>query len=226
MSEREIEAMVRETAVWVRSMDDEPLLGGVIRGDASREEYVAFLAATYHYVRWSGPILAATAEGIARSGRLPWLSAVMNRKAGEESPHDRWLLHDLAGCGENPELIKAAPVPTAVRAYVAWSLTRAEEGSPGFLGAAYALEVISMERATRAAQNLVARRAIPGIEDAVSFLRGHGEADPGHVEALHDAFRRLDDPRDQAAVALSASVLRALYPRFFPARVAWIRAAA
>jgi hypothetical protein len=66
-----------------------------------------------------------------------------------------------------------------------------------------------------AARNLCARKAIPNIEDAVSFLDGHGDADPGHIALLTDILRQIKDPSDQAAIILSAAVLRALYPRFF-----------
>lgn len=223
MSRDTVTQMSRETIAWIHEIDQHPLIGSVIRGEASREDYVAFLSATYHYLRWSGPLLARTAEGLRRRGRAAWLAAVLDRKCGEESSHERWVLQDLERCGENVDLIKAAPVPTAVRAYLAWSLTMADAGSPAFLGAAYALEVISMERAGVAAQNLIARRAIPEIEHAVTFLQGHGEADPGHVAAILDVLQRLDDPRDLSAVALSASVLRALYPCFFPAERAALR---
>jgi pyrroloquinoline quinone (PQQ) biosynthesis protein C len=214
----DLDRMERETASWIEAMDQDPLIGRVGRGDASREEYVTFLGATYHYVRWSGPLLARTAEGIRRRGRYPWLAAIVERKTREESPHDRWILRDLARCGVNPELVKAAEPPTAVGAYVAFGLALADDGSPALLGAAYALEAISDARAGAAAQRLGARRGIPGIEGAVSFLAGHGEADAGHVAVLRQVFQRIDEPGDRAAIALSASVLRALYPRFFAPR--------
>ena len=91
----------------------------------------------------------------------------------------------------------------------------AEAGSPAFLGYAYGLEFISMSRAQVAAENLLARAAIPEIEDASSFLVGHGIADPGHVALLEQVLGRIEDPEDQAAILLSASMLRVLYPLFF-----------
>ena len=205
----------RESTALVDSIDRDPLLGSVIRGDASRAEYVGFLGATYHYLRWSGPLLAETAEGLRRSGRCPWLLAIVDAKTAEESPHDGWVLDDLRKCGENVELVKAQAAPRAVDAYVQWSRTMAQEGSPAFLGAAYTLEFMSMHRAKMAADNLRARGAIPHIEEAVSFLEGHGDADVGHIELLSEILRRIEDPRDQEAIALSAAVMRALYPRFF-----------
>jgi hypothetical protein len=205
----------RECQALVQCIDDHPLIGAVVRGDASRDEYIRFLVATYHYVRWSGPLLAATAAGLRRRGHHPWLAALAETKAEEESPHDRWALDDLRCCGENVELVKLAPAPLAVRAYVDWSLAMADDGSPAFLGAAYALEFMSMSRARLAANNLQARGEIPGIDRAVSFLAGHGDADVGHVALLADVLARLDDPQDAEEIRLSAAMLRRLYPRFF-----------
>jgi hypothetical protein len=210
-----VSTIEHDSTEWIHAMDNDPRVGGIIRGDASREEYIAFLAATYHYVKWSGPLLAKTAEGLRRSGRFPWLVGVVDQKTAEESPHDGWVLDDLKKCGANVEIVKASAPPAAVEAYVRFSLAMAEEGSPAFLGAAYSLEVISMHRASMAAANLRARGAIPGIEGAVMFLEGHGDADLGHIALLTEILRRIDEPRDQAAVALSAAVVRELYPRFF-----------
>jgi hypothetical protein len=210
-----VSMMERGSLALVDSIDHDPLIGSVIRGDASRDEYVGFLRSTYHYLRWSGPLLAETAEGLRRSGRCPWLHAIVDAKSAEESPHDRWVLDDLRRCGENVELVKAQAAPRAVEAYVHWSRAMALEGSPAFLGSAYTLEFMSMCRAKTAAENLRARQAIPNIEEAVSFLEGHGDADVGHLELLSATLRRIEDPRDQAAIALTAAVMRALYPRFF-----------
>src|SRR5881394_475790 len=140
MNPDELNAIKHEAQALVDCLDRDPLVGAVIRGDASREEYVRFLRTTYHYVRWSGPLLAATAAGLEQRGRYPWLAALASAKAGEESPHERWALDDLRVCGANAELVKASGAPRAVQAYVDWSLALAEEGSPAFLGAAYALE--------------------------------------------------------------------------------------
>lgn len=211
-----VDAIEHDSLALVDLLDHDPLVGPVIRGDASRETYVRFLRSTYHYVRWSGPLLAETAEGIRRAGRTTWLFEIMNAKTSEESPHDAWVLDDLRKCGENVELLKAVAIPVAVSAYVDWSRSLAEAGSPGYLGAAYTLEFISARRAKTAADNLRARGAIPNIHDAVSFLHGHGDADSGHIAILEDVLRRVDDPRDQAAISLSAAVMRALYPLFFP----------
>ncbi len=204
-----------ESELFVRSLDDSPVVGKVIRGDANLPEYSRFLSASYHYVRWSGFLLAQTARGLRRSGRCRELLPAIEAKATEEGPHDNWLLRDLASCRVNPELVKGAAAPSAVRAYVSFSLALAEAGSPAFLGAAYMLELISAKRAAMAARNLRARGKIDAIANALSFLDGHGEADPGHVDELDRMLAGIEDARDRADIQLSASVLRRLYPRFF-----------
>ena len=125
------------------------------------------------------------------------------------------MLDDLRALGANPEVIKATAVPNAVQAYVQWSLILAQEGSPAYLGAAYALEFLAMHRAKIAVDNLCARKLINNIECSVSFLTGHGEADVDHVAQLGDCLGRIEDDRDHDDIALSAAMMRSLYPRFF-----------
>ena len=204
-----------QSMALIQSLDQHPLLGRVIHGDASRDEYVEFLWSTYHYIRWSGPLLAATADGLKRRGSDDFLFDLLVTKTREEAPHDGWVLRDLRNCGENVELGKALPAPIAVDAYVTWSRAMAADGSPAFLGAAYTLEIMSMHRAKRAADNLRARATIPGIEKALLFLDGHADADVDHISSLESVLARIEDRDDQSAIHLSAMVMGALYPRFF-----------
>lgn len=210
-----VQAIERASETFSHSLDQDPLLGSVIRGDVGRADYVRFLWASYHYVHYSGFLLAKTAEGLRRSGRCSLLHSLVAQKSEEEGPHDGWLLRDLKNCGVNPELVKGSTAPTAVRAYVEWSLVFAEAGSPAFLGAAYALEFISMRRAKAAATNLRARSSIKNIDRAVLFLEGHGDADQGHIAELEAALGTVTNEQDQAEIAFSASVVRNLYLRFF-----------
>jgi hypothetical protein len=197
------------------ALEADRLLHRVIAGDAALPEYVRFLVGSYHYVRFSGYLLAKTAAGLRHSGRCPTALAALEQKAAEEGPHDAWLLSDLQACGVNKELVKGLPTPTAVRAYRAFSLAQAEAGSPAFLGAAYALEFISMRRAKLAATNLRARRAIPHIEQALTFLEGHGVADEGHIAELEALLSTVSDATDQDDILFSSEVLRRLYVHFF-----------
>jgi pyrroloquinoline quinone (PQQ) biosynthesis protein C len=212
-----VRTLALESEAFVETLQHQPVLGKIISGEASREDYVGYLIATFHYVRWSGFLLAKTAQGLRSTGRCPALLSVLDAKVEEEGPHDTWLLRDLQSLGLNPYLVRGSAVPTAVRAYVEWSSTLANAGSPAFLGAAYTLEFISMRRAKTASDNLRARRAIPNIERALRFLDGHGVADHGHIAELEAVLGQVRDESAKADIAFSSEVMRRLYPCFFAA---------
>jgi pyrroloquinoline quinone (PQQ) biosynthesis protein C len=210
-----VRELTGEAETFVELLDRSYVVGSVISGMVSQDEYIAFLTGTYHYVRWSGYLLAQTAQGLRRSRRFPALVDAIDAKAAEEGPHDRLLLRDLRRLGQNTELTKGSRAPTAVRAYVTYNLARAENNSPAYLGAAYTLEYISMRRAKVAARELRRLDALPGIEQALTFLDTHGAADVHHIAELEELLKTVTDPADQADISLSAQVLRRLYPAFF-----------
>jgi hypothetical protein len=215
MQDNYVRNLEQESRHFVKAIDAHPLLGRVARGAADHGEYVQFLVATYQYVRFSGELLANTAEGLRRSGRCETLLAAIDRKADEEAPHDRWALQDLAELGVDCDLVRAATPPHAVLGYVHSSRAWAERGSPAFLGAAFLLECASMQRARVAADKLIRARRIANIERAVSFLALHGDADIGHVAELTEQLRGIERSEDQKAIMWAAALLHGLYPLFF-----------
>lgn len=211
--------LASESRDLVRRVDADPIIGKVVRGTANISEYRRFLLGSYQYVRWSGRLLSASAAGLRASGRCPALLGLLEEKAREEGPHDAWILSDLEHLGTSAASVDAEPVALAVEGYRLWSEALANSGSPGFLGAAYALEFVSVQRASLAARNLRAYGAIPNVAAALSFLEGHGEADLGHVATLESYLETVTDERDQRDIQTSAYLLCQLYPRFFePAR--------
>lgn len=206
----------RESEQLLSVLDQDPLVGRVIRGEANTHQYACFLAGSYHYVRWSGYLLALTANGVERSGRNPELTRALGEKSRQEGPHDQWLLRDLRALGQNVELIKGEPASCSIQAYVGTARALAERGSPAFLGAAYSLEFVSMHRARQAAKNLLEQKHIAGIDRCVSFLEGHGHADVGHIAELEALLARLSlSPQEQSDIELSSRLLCRLYPSFF-----------
>ncbi len=112
--------------------------------------------------------------------------------------------------------MERAPRCAAVEAYVAWNRFTAEAGSPtAFLGTSYVLEALSASRAGVATRNLLKHSTIPGIHRAVTFLRGHSNADEGHVAELTTLLGSLNDAEECEAILLSAHTTRALYPGLF-----------
>lgn len=210
-----VHALVGKAAAFSDSLERTPVVGRLVDGTASSEDYIRFLTGTYHYVSWSGRLLAMTAEGLRKRARYPTLVELLHCKSREESPHGQWALRDAERCGADPDQLRGSTPNFAVEAYVSFARALASVGSPAYIGAAYMLEGISLRLAGQAAKSLRARAAIPGIGRALSFLAAHAEADVLHVATLEDALCVVEDAAEQAAILTAADVLSLLYPEFF-----------
>jgi len=210
------ETLEHEARMLVEDLDAHPGARKLFDGSIDAASYTRYLVQTYHYVRWTTPLLTKSGERMKRSGSHSALGELFLHKAAEERGHERWLLADLKNLGWSASRVAAARRGPAVNAYIAWNRYTALAGIPlAFLGTAYILEYLAVQRATRSAERLVAARNIPHIHKAVTFLRGHGEADGEHVAELTTLLRSMTDPREQAAMLLSARTTRSLYLGLF-----------
>ena len=206
----------QEATLLVRELDAHPWARALFEGTADVAQYANYLVQSYHYVRWTAPLLGLAGRRMQRLGRHPALAALLAQKAKEETGHERWLLSDLRALGWTKEQVEVTPACAAVQAYVSWNRFTSEAGMPtAFLGTAYVLEHLSVARAGLAAERLVAHGAIPDIHRAVGFLRGHAGADEGHVAELASMLSTLEDSVERDAILLSATMTRALYPALF-----------
>jgi pyrroloquinoline quinone (PQQ) biosynthesis protein C len=211
-----VAALDAEARALVAAVDVHPDAGRVFDGTIDTEGYIHYLIQTYHYARWSTPILGEAGERLKRLGRHPELAELLCQKAGEERGHERWLLTDLANLGVPEAQVEAAVRRPAVDAYVGWNFFTSRSGVPtAVLGTSYVLEYLSQTRAGVAAERLQAVASIPNIHKAVTFLSHHGALDGDHVAELARILGRLTDREDQAAILFSARVVRSLYPGFF-----------
>jgi pyrroloquinoline quinone (PQQ) biosynthesis protein C len=181
----------------------------LIAGEVSADEYRGFLVQTYHYVRWTSPLLRAAAQRLSRD--RPLLAQIYLAKI-EENGHDAWILRDLRYLGTSAAEVVSSTPPRGVESYVAWNRMVAEAGQPvGLLGTAYVMERVGEELAGRVARNLVAHSGIQGIEQAVSFLEGHAAVDAGHVEDVAAAVDEFVRPDEEEIVVLSAQLTALSY---------------
>jgi pyrroloquinoline quinone (PQQ) biosynthesis protein C len=211
-----MEALEYEARTLVEALDANPAARSLFEGRIGADRYVYYLVQTYHYVRWTTPLLSDAGLRMKQLGHHPELAELLLRKASEERGHERWLLADLKNLGWSAERVERVEGSPAVNAYIAWNRYTALSGEPtAFLGTAYVLEHLSVQRAGRAVERLLAARLIPNIRKAVTFLRGHADADVDHVAELASVFRSLKDVQEQSALLLSARITRALYPGFF-----------
>ncbi|MFP2897135.1 iron-containing redox enzyme family protein [Corallococcus sp. 4LFB] len=211
-----LDSLRHEARMLVRELDATPGARRLFEGRIRQDDYAHYLIQTYQYVRWSTEFLTESGERMKREGQHTALADLLLQKSREENGHERWLLQDLAALGWTQERVERAPVCSAVRAYVEWNRFTTLSGVPtAFLGTAYVLEFLSVNRAPGAVDRLIADSGIPNIHKAVLFLRGHGAADGDHVAELESVLRTLTSPEEQDALLLSARTTRALFPRFF-----------
>jgi hypothetical protein len=211
-----MDVLAHEAGMLIAELDRHPGARRLFLGTIDLAGYASFLTQTYHYVRWTTPLLRRAGQRMRKLGRYPELASLLLQKADEERGHEKWLLADLRNLGCGTEQVKRTQVCHAVAAYIAWNRFTSEAGSPtAFLGTAYVLEFLAVRRAPMAVESLLAREAIPNIRQALTFLRGHGGMDEERVARLVSALRVLTDPEEQAAVLLSARTTRALYRGLF-----------
>ncbi|MBU8898335.1 heme oxygenase [Corallococcus sp. H22C18031201] len=200
----------------VAAVDAHPDASRLFNGTIDTAGYIHYLIQTYHYARWSTPILGDAGVRLKRSGRNPELAELLIQKAGEERGHERWLLSDLKNLGCSRAQVESATRSSAVDAYTGWNFFTSRSGVPtAVLGTAYVLEYLSQTRAGVGAARLLEVAAIPNIHKSVTFLRSHGELDGDHVDEMARVLGGLTEPEDREAILLSARVVRNLYPNIF-----------
>jgi pyrroloquinoline quinone (PQQ) biosynthesis protein C len=209
-----VSAMDREADALVRAMADDTSAQRLIHGAITKDEYIHFLTQSYYYVCQSSSFLRRAGERLDGA-----LGSLLKQKAAEERGHEGWILSDLEALGGGVEQVERASPSAAVSAYIAWNRFTCEAGPPAaILGTAYVLEHLSAARAAHVAERLVNVGAIPGVEQAVQFLKRHGDADTGHIQQLTSALSALrGDERASSSILLSARITRELYLSFFSA---------
>lgn len=209
-------ALEHEARTLLKELDAHPEARRLFDGSIDKDRYVHYLIQTYHYARWTTPLMAEAGRRMKRMGRHSRLADLLLQKSDEERGHERWLLADLKNLGWPAGRVEREMPNPAVTAYVAWNRFTSRCGRPeAFLGTAYVLEYLSVHRASQSAERMLAANTIPNIRRAVTFLKAHGTADERHVEELTSLLSPLVDPEEQAALLLSARTTRVLYLGLF-----------
>ncbi len=189
-----------------------PILQRALRGDVSREDYVAFLGQAYHHVKHTVPLLMGCGHRLP--DRLDWLREAMGEYIEEEMGHERWILDDINNAGGDADRTRwATPLP-ATELMVCYAYDMVNRRNPvGFLGMVFVLESTSAQLASRAAD--VIRGSLDLPKNAFRYLTSHGTLDQDHVAFYQTLVNRLDQPEDQDMVVHSANMFYRLYGGVF-----------
>lgn len=199
-----------EAKLLLKAVDASPV-GALFDGTASKDFYIAFLQETFLHTRPTSANLAFASERLKKSGQAGWLADLLAEKSKEEKGHERLALADLLTLGLRERDVETAQESAPVAAYNAYCRFIAASPFPvAYLGPAYVLETLAVERGPRAAKGMNQTGNVVNIAKASVYL-GYGDEDAGHVNRLDDVLDRITNPVDQNAVLVSAAATRLMY---------------
>jgi len=191
---------------------DAPIINKTLSGDATLEEYIAFLTEAYHHVKHTVPLLMATGSRIP--GSMEWLRSAVAEYIEEELGHEEWILNDLAACGVDKEAIRHSQPLLATELMIAYAYDVINRINPlGFFGMVHVLEGTSIATADRAADAIQSSLSLP--DSAFSYLRSHGALDQEHVKFFTSLMNKITDEEQQRCITHSTKVFYRLYGDIF-----------
>jgi pyrroloquinoline quinone (PQQ) biosynthesis protein C len=191
-----------------------PIITDCLAGRVDRDSYRAFLTEAYHHVKHTVPLLMAC--GACLPDRLDWLRGGVAEYIGEEYGHEHWILADLAEAGFDAARAREAMPSPETELMVAYAYDTVQRGNAvGFFGMVLVLEGTSAAIATRAAEIIAERLALP--RRAFTYLLSHGALDQQHLGHFDGLVDRLGDAGDRAALLHSARMFYRLYGDVFRA---------
>ena len=190
-----------------------PIIVNCLRGDVSRESYLAFLGQAFHHVRHTTPLLMALGGRLPE--RLAWLRRPVAEYIDEEIGHEEWILNDIAAAGGDAEAVRKSRPGLPAEVMVAYAYDLVNRGNPAaFFGLVFVLEGTSVAMALNAADRIQQALGLP--DAAFSYLRSHGTLDQEHTRHLAELVDKMT-PEDQADVVHAARVFFKLYGDIFRA---------
>ena len=189
-----------------------PIINKTLSGDATLEEYIAFLTEAYHHVKHTVPLLMATGSRIP--GNMEWMRTAVAEYIEEELGHEEWILNDLAACGVDKESIRDSQPALATELMVSYAYDVINRVNPlGFFGMVHVLEGTSIATADKVADAVQSTLSLPN--SAFTYLRSHGALDQEHVKFFASLMDRVDDKKQQTCIIHSAKVFYQLYGDIF-----------
>ena len=190
-----------------------PIIVNCLRGDVSRESYLAFLGQAFHHVRHTTPLLMALGGRLPE--RLAWLRRPVAEYIDEEIGHEEWILNDIAAAGGDAEAVRKSRPGLPAEVMVAYAYDLVNRGNPAaFFGMVFVLEGTSVAMALNAADRIQQALGLP--DAAFSYLRSHGTLDQEHTRHLAELVEKMT-PEDQADVVHAAKIFFRLYAEIFRA---------
>ena len=206
------EELATETTCERQELLASPLIEAALRGEVTREQYLAFLTEAYHHVSQTVPLLMAC--GSRLDADHEWLRSAVAHYIKDEYGHENWILNDIASSGGDADAVRHSQPSQATELMVSYAWDTIQRRNPvGFFGMVYVLEGTSVAIATMAANTIQKSLGLP--DRAFTYLLSHGDIDQDHVKFLESLVNRIEDPRDRRDVIHCARRFFYLYGQIF-----------
>lgn len=206
--------LATRTAVDRHDLQAVPVIQRALRGEITRELYVAFLEQAYHHVRHTVPLLMAVGARLPQ--RHHWLQKGLVHYIEEEQGHEEWILSDIDAAAGDAARVRRGSPGIETDAMVAYAYDTVMRRNPvGFFGMVFVLEGTSVALALNAADAIQGALNLPAR--AFTYLRSHGSLDQQHVGDLEAIVDRFDASEDLPAVVDCARAMFRLYGNMFRA---------
>ena len=209
------DVLVKETEDQRRDLYSAPQLVAGLKGEISKDTYIAYLTEAYHHVRHTVPFLMAM--GARLPERSEWLRTAIAEYIEEEIGHEEWILNDIEAAGGEKEAARTSSPHFETELLVSYNYDYIARKNPvGFMGMVFMLESTSTQIATAGADALKKGLGLP--DRAFSYLYSHGSLDLEHLEFFKKTVNVIDNKEDQDAIIevaqktfrLFADVLRSI----------------
>ena len=206
--------LVKETERHRKELYSVPQLADGMKGDISRETYLAYLTQAYHHVKHTIPYLMLV------GGRLPenktFLQKALAEYIEEELGHEEWILNDIAAIGGDKEAVRNGKPNLETETMVAYNYDYIMRKNPvGFFGMVFMLESTSTQISTNGADAVKKSLGLP--KSAFTYLYSHGSLDLEHMEFFKKLMNEINDPEDQEAIIEVAQNTFRLFANVFRA---------
>ena len=191
------ERLQKETANARQELYTVPQLVDGLKGDISRDTYIAYLTEAYHHVKHTVRFMMAM--GVRLPDEKKWLHDAIAEYIEEEKGHEEWILNDVAAAGGDKEAARNATPNLETQVLVAYNYDYIARKNPvGFLGMVFMLESTSTQIASTGADAIMAGLKLP--KTAFTYLYSHGALDIEHLKFFETLVNKIEDPADQAAI--------------------------
>lgn len=207
--------LVKETEAARQELYGIPQLVDGMRGEISKDTYIAYLTEAYHHVSHTVPFLMTMGSKIPQSKK--WMHEAIIEYQEEEVGHEEWILNDIEAAGGDREEARNSMPNLETQALVAYNYDYITRKNPvGFFGMVFMLESTSTQIANKGADAVKEKLGLP--KKAFSYLYSHSELDISHMRFFEETVNKITDPEDQKAIIevarntfrLFANVLRAI----------------